>query len=349
MKNGRTTIRDVAKDAEVSIAAVSKVLRKAGGISDPTRQRIEASIAKLNYRPLISARGMRGQTYNLGIVLSDIANPFFSEILVGIHAVLDNTPYQPLLGVTMGKAAREQALINAMVDRQVDGVILIAPHLGERSLSGLSRQMPIVTFGYHKPDADTFDTVNIEDVMGGEIAVDHLVAGGHRNIMMLSSIAEPEERPRELTGTYQREQGYHNAMKRAGLEQYARVVRARPDPDEIGRQVRTLLAGENRPTALFCWADFYAFHVLSIAKDLGMEIPRDLAVVGFDNTPSCRLKQNDLSSVDQSGAVLGERAAKALIERINGRKQAAHTLLLPRLAVRGSSQIEATEHDAAGT
>lgn len=336
-KRGRSTIKEVAKDADVSIAAVSKVLRNAGGISEPTRLRIEASIAKLDYRPLTSARGMRGQTYNLGIILSDIANPFFSEILVGIHNILDATPYQPLLGVSMGRASRERSLINSMVDRQADGLILIAPHLSEQRLLQLSKELPVVTFGYHKPDATTFDTVNTEDFAGGEMAVEHLLSAGHRNIAMLSSAALPEERPRELTGTHHREQGYLKAMKHAGLEHYSRIVRAGSHPEEICQQARIVLSEADRPTALFCWADYYAFHVISLAKEMKLAIPKDLAVVGFDNTPSCRLGQNDLSSVDQSGAELGEMAAKSLIGRIGGRSRPIHALVGPRLINRGSS------------
>jgi DNA-binding LacI/PurR family transcriptional regulator len=107
----RVTIRTVAEDAGVSVSAVSKVLRDAYGVSEALRTKVNASIEKLQYRPNASARGMRGRSFTLGVLLSDIRNPFFSEIMAGINSALDQTPYQPLLGVSNAAVGAEQALM----------------------------------------------------------------------------------------------------------------------------------------------------------------------------------------------------------------------------------------------
>src|SRR3569623_3170549 len=126
-KTERVTIRTVAEDAGGSGAAVSKVLRDAYGVSDALRAKVQASMQKLGYRPHAAARGMRGQTYTLGSVLPDIHNPFFTDIVAGVNTALERSPYQVLYGIGLSSAANEQSLIDAMLDRQMDGIILIGP------------------------------------------------------------------------------------------------------------------------------------------------------------------------------------------------------------------------------
>src|SRR5262249_1613816 len=134
----RVTIRAVAADAGVSVAAVSKVLREAYGVSAELRSRGNASVAKLSYRPHAAARGMRGQTYTLGVLFPDIRNPFFTDILAGVNAALERTQYQPLLGISQSTAAIEIALVDAMIDRQMDGIIVVGPRLRRGPCSPLS-------------------------------------------------------------------------------------------------------------------------------------------------------------------------------------------------------------------
>ena len=125
----RSTIREVAQDAQVSVATVSKVLRNAYGVSDAVRARVEESMRRLSYRPLAAARAMRGRSYTLGVIFSDIRNPFFADVLEGIQAQLGGTPYQVLLGLSQSDAVVEASVIESMIDRQIDGLIFVAPHL----------------------------------------------------------------------------------------------------------------------------------------------------------------------------------------------------------------------------
>ena len=128
-KSDRVTIRTVAEDAGVSVAAVSKVLRDAYGVSEALRGKVQASMQKLGYRPHAAARGMRGQTYTLGFLIPDMHNPFFADITAGLNAALERTQYQVLLGVSDSARTKERALIDNMIDRRMDGLMIIGPRL----------------------------------------------------------------------------------------------------------------------------------------------------------------------------------------------------------------------------
>ena len=333
-KSGRVTIREVAEDAGVSVAAVSKVLRDAYGVSEALRAKVRASMSRLEYRPLAAARGMRGQTYTLGVIFSDIRNPFFTDIMAGINAALERTQYQPMLGVTQSTASIEHALIDAMIDRQMDGLILVAPRLTAQEIDDLALRIPIVIIGRHYTGAATFDTVNNDDDLGAQLVVRHLVGAGYRNIAMLSLKLEP---PDQTSVTAQREVGYRKAMTEHGMGKFTNVVRGEQTLREIQVAARNLIEGPDRPEALFCWTDFTALEVISVATELGLSVPQDLAVIGYDNTMFCDFAQNSLTSVDQSGELLGLQSARLLIERIRGRTAGEQFLVKPRVVARRSS------------
>jgi DNA-binding LacI/PurR family transcriptional regulator len=336
-KTGRITIRTVAEDAGVSVAAVSKVLRDAYGVSEELRGKVQASMAKLHYRPHAAARGMRGQTYTLGILLPDLRNPFFADIMAGVNSALERTQYQPLLGAGHSATTIEHALVDSMVDRQMDGLILVAPRMSEPELVEIAETTPTVIVGHHRPEATAYDTVNDDDELGAQLVVRHLVEMGYRNIVYLA-LELPED---DYEVTVRRRIGYRAAMAEAGLARQINIVTAEQSARETQMVVRRLLAGRNPPEAIFCWTDFVALHVLSVARELGRSVPGDLAVVGYDNTSYCDLAQNALTSVDQSGQVLGLQAARLLVERIKGRELAEHLVVTPRLVQRESSRPRA--------
>jgi LacI family transcriptional regulator len=332
-KGVRVTIRTVAEDAGVSVAAVSKVLRDAYGVSDALRAKVRASMQKLGYRPHTAARGMRGQTYTLGVILPDIHNPFFTDILAGVNTALERTQYQSLLGISRSAIGHEQSVIDAMIDRQMDGIIFIGPRMTAEGVEAFAQLIPMAVIAQHAP-ATTYDTVNNDDVHGAMLAARHLAEVGHRNIAMLSldvAVSDP------ANIIYQRELGYRRVMEEAGLKRYIKIVHAEQTAREVQAAARQLLQSRGRPEAIFCWTDFIALEVLSVAKELGLSVPGDLAVIGYDNTHYCDLMQNSLTSVDQSGQVLGLQAARLLTERIKGRDTAEHFVVTPRLVVRASS------------
>ncbi len=188
---------------------------------------------------------------------------------------------------------------------------------------------------YHARSKETnFDTVNNDDRLGATLVVRHLVETGYRNIAFLTTEIND---PTQAMVTTQREIGFREAMEEAGLSRSAQVVAAPQTMREAQGVARNLLQARNRPEAIFCWTDFIALEVLSVARELGLAVPGDLAVVGYDNTSYCDLAQNSLTSIDQSGQVLGLQAARLLVERVRGREQAEHFVVTPRLVVRKSS------------
>lgn len=331
---GRVTIRTVAADAGVSVAAVSKVMRNAYGVSDGLRARVLASIARLNYRPRTAARGLRGRTFTVGILLTDLHNPFLPLILDGANAVLGPSHFQSLMGVGQANLPMETALIESMIDHNMDGLILIAPRLSPEIVAAYARQIPIVVIAHHTPDATGYDSVNADDLRGAEIATETLIAQGHKDIAMLNlsgydDILESVQ--------YQREHGYRRAMERAGLAAQQRVM-CTPHATALAKtEIDMMLSAPDRPSAIFCWSDLDALHVLSSATRLGLKVPHDLAVVGYDNSSVAALPQINLASIDQSGHALGVTAAELLLDRIEGRTEARHVLLAPQLVMRGSA------------
>ncbi|MES2143461.1 MAG: LacI family DNA-binding transcriptional regulator [Pseudomonadota bacterium] len=330
---GRVTIRTVAEDAGVSVAAVSKVMRNAYGVSEALRLKVEASIARLGYRPSVAARGMRGQTFTLGVLLVGIDNPILPLIYGGIEGVAEAAGYKIMVGVGAARMQTEARLIEQMLDNRMDGLILVASRIAGDVLERYARQIPIVVVGHHEPSARHFDTVNNDDRQGARIAVGALIDAGHRDIAMLA-LPHPEDHQANVSP--QRERGYREAMAAAGLSSFARIVHM-PQP-EVPRhaEMTALLSGPDRPRAVFCWSDLDAIPLINVAHELGLRVPADVAVVGYDNSQVAAMPVVGLTSVDQDARGLGEAAARALLSRIGGRSEVSHVILHPRLVCRTS-------------
>jgi len=342
----RTTIKTVALDAGVSVSAVSKVLRDAYGVSDSLRKRVNASMSKLGYRPSVAARGMRGKSYTIGVLLVDIRNAFNADLLEGISSALNSTQYELLVGISQHRSRVEASLVDVMVDRQMDGIITIGPQLGENNqdqnipeLDGLAetaKRIPTVIIGHYE-QSTFFDTVNNDDFMGAKLAVNHLVEQGYQRITFLSPDIEGDV---HVSVAHKRYLGYKEAMEENGLGRFCSVALAREVKHSIRNSINELFAAKSHPEALFCWSDVVAFEVISAVRALGYSIPKDVGIVGYDNTRACEYFQNSLSSVDQAGQALGLQAARLLLERINGRVEPERFVLPPRLVVRQSSQLK---------
>jgi len=332
-KADRVTIRTVASRAGVSVAAVSKVLRNAYGVSDNLRGKVTVSIQELGYRPSRAARGLRGQTYTIGLLLVEIGNPFLPGVIAGVNGVLAPSHYQAMIGVGEARTQLETSLIETMIDYKMDGLILVAPRLPSDVVAAFASQIPIVALGYHDAAAETFDTVNTNDQRGAELAVEALLECGYRDIAMLSQDAGEGYK---VSVVRQREIGYRRAMQRSGIEGEPEIVNIAIDSPRREEAMRAFLVSENRPRAIFCWSDIDAVTILSLAAELRIRVPEDLAVVGYDNSPTSALSLVNLASIDQSGKQLGETATRTLLSRIEGRTAATHILMEPSLVRRAS-------------
>ncbi|WP_172121077.1 LacI family DNA-binding transcriptional regulator [Actinomyces faecalis] len=326
----RATIKDVAAEAGVSVAAVSKVLRNAYGVSDQMRQRVELAIDKLSYRPRTGARTMRGSSQTIGLVLTDFASPFQFEVAEAIASRLSRTDYQDILTIAGTSPQGYRRRIDALVDLQVDGIVLISPRLGMSALSHFARTTPLVTVALHG-EPKLFDTVVTDERLGARLMVDHLVSLGHEWIAHTTMPVSSVEDSYQLSQTMRR-QGFIEAMDSHGLV---------PDIIETyyseagGRSAaKRALARKHRPTALFAGTDAVAFGALDYLEEQGLHIPQDISVAGYDNVHTSGLRRVSLTTVDQSGKQTGEAAIELLLERIGGRSEASLRVIEPALVTR---------------
>jgi len=329
----RATIHDVAREAGVSVSAVSKVLRNAYGVSPEMQAKVGAAIERLEYRPRTSARAMRGKSYTIGVMILEMSSPLQPEIVQGITDELEPTPFQEILVVPGKSPQRQQRSIEALIDRQVDGLILIAPWTAESYLDELAQSMPTVAIARHG-SAASYDTVVDDDFAGAGLMVDYLVSLGHTRIAHTSMPSGGLKRPYVLSHTA-RSDGYIRAMKRHKLNPDV-IVTTYSEQGGYDAAVKALERPEP-PTAIFAGADIAALGVLRAAEERGIRVPEDLTVTGYDNIYASTIGRVSLTTIDQSGHLTGSMGVKLLLERINGRSQPIHSVISPRLVVRGTS------------
>ncbi|WP_238011697.1 LacI family DNA-binding transcriptional regulator [Dactylosporangium sp. AC04546] len=314
----RATITDVANLAQVSPAAVSKVLRNAYGVSPAMQERVRAAMAELGYRPHAAARGMRGQTYTIGVLIPDLRNPFFPELIEGIGEHLDGTDYQTVLGPGGSTPETQSRTTDALVDRRVDGLVMIAPALPRTRLEQIARTVPVVVIGRHGKSAE-YDGVVDDDLMGAGLVVDHLADLGHRRIAHIEHRDTTRGIPTTMPQTV-RAEGYRQAMERRGLAAEIDIVPSTYSEAGGYSAALELLARPVRPTAVFAGADVAAIGVLNAVHEAGLRIPEDLSVAGYDNTTVAAMGPISLTSVDQDGHLMGANAARLLLERIERKR-----------------------------
>jgi len=328
----RITIRDVAQDAGVSVAAVSKVLRNAYGVSDILRTKVETSIEKLNYRPSVAARAMRGRSQTVGMLVIELSNPFLAGVIEEANATLSESGFKALIGIGRSTSPIEASMIESMIDNRMDGVLIIAPRISGKILELYSRQIPIVVIAHHEPHAQTYDTVNSDDHRGAYLAVEAALQRGYRDIAMLGY--DLGDSPPTIVAL-QREKGYLDGMKAEGLE--GRIIRLPSVGADRRAAINDFLALEDRPRAVFVWSDLDAVPLINAARMSGIRVPEDLAIIGYDNSPMAAIPLVGLTSVDQNAAALGRTAAEMLLGRIDGREEARHLLIEPHVEMRGST------------
>ncbi len=340
-KEKKVTIRTVAEDAGVSVAAVSKVLRNAYGVSDALREKVEESIAKLGYRPNTAARAMRGRSYTVGILMIDIGNPFLPPLIQEIAANLNALGYKTMMASGESDLGLETSLIESMIDFQLDGLILISPRMPGELLAKYAVQIPILVIGHHERSARTFDTVNSNEELGSSLATQELIDAGHTKIAMLSladvaGSLQPEKGA-EHRPTWGREEGYAATMRAAGLAPEILRIRNHYATGFVDIRIAELMTDQNRPTAFFCWSDLTAIPLLEECYRRGLRVPQDVAVTGYDNNTIASLDIVGLTSVDQNPSVIAKTSVKMLLSRIDGRTVAEHVLIDPELVRRRSS------------
>lgn len=317
----------------MSVSAVSKVLRDAYGVSPEMREKVNAAIEFLNYRPQSGARAMRGRSFTIGVLLTDIRSPFAPMIIEGIVGEFENSPFQVIMGAGGAAPELQQRSVEAMVDHQVDGLIMITPSMPSAWLDKLAENLPVVVIARHGRGKH-YDTVVDEDAVGAALMVEHLVELGHREIVHISHPIGSLRRPSVLAHTA-RADGYAEAMAQHGLE--ADVITTSYTEEGGYQGAMKALRRTRPPTAIFAGADVAALGVLRAAHECGFRVPEDLTVTGYDNIDVSAIPQISLTTMDQSGQLSGSMSAKMLRERLDGRTAPTTYSITPRLIARRTS------------
>ena len=325
----RPSISDVASEAGVSKAAVSKVIRNAYGVSPSMRERVEASIAKLGYRPSVAARAMRGSSFTIGFQIPNLHNDFFTQIVDGAASTLGASGYQLIIAPSLSDDS-QASVFDALVDRQVDGLIAVSAMVTTEWLERLARDIPTVVLGRHDA-ALGYDTVNGDDRAGVGLVMDHLLGLGHVRIAHLTLRTPTDALPHAV-----RLAAYRDRMRAEGLPPH--VVFIENSEQDAHQTAAALLESADRPTAIFAAHDTLAVGVLKTLGDLGLAA-RDVSVVGYDNVKLAEHPLIALTTVDQFGVEMGRSIGELLLERIrDGRTSPRHVLVTPELRVRRSTQ-----------
>jgi LacI family transcriptional regulator len=332
----RVTIADVARHAQVSTTTVSKVLRNAYGASPAMRDRVRAAIDELGYRPQAAARAMRGRTFTIGVLLPHIRNPFFADILDGLTEHLADTDYQVIIVQDGTDAKAESRAIEALVDRQVDGILMIVPLTATAQLDEVAKETPTVVLGRHDRSA-VYDSVFDDDDEGAALVMEHLISLGHRRIGHITQRRDNNlGRPAALPFTI-RAATYERVMRDHGLAAEIAVATTFWTEEGGHAGTRELLARSPRPTAIFAGADLAAFGALAAIHEAGLSVPADISVAGYDNTSIAALSNISLTSVNQDGVIMGRTAGRLLLERIEGRTASVRFSVTPALVPRRST------------
>jgi LacI family transcriptional regulator len=330
----RPSLADVANHAGVSQGAVSKVIRNAYGVSPAMQRRVQDSIEALGYRPRTGARGMRGQTFTIAIgsEIPQIGNDFFTQVATGAARKLAGSGYQLIIAPSL-EGEGDERVLDALVDRQVDGIIAISLDITAKWLEKLSEYVPVVLLGRHDR-SHNYDTVTNDDHSGVTLAMTHLFELGHRSISHLTirpASDLPESRPPHAI----RRETYEDQMISRGLA--PQVVYSDASEHSAYTATQLILDEPERPTAIITGNDTLAIGALRAVSERGLSA-RDVSVIGYDNIELASHPLVSLTTIDQYGELTGETAIDLLMERIQGtRADPKHVVLDPTLLVRNST------------
>jgi LacI family transcriptional regulator len=326
----RVTIRDVAAQAGVSTATVSKVINQRYGVAADTTARVRAVIEELGYEASIVAQSLRNRRTNvIGILVADL-EPFSTELLKGAADAIRGSGFELVVYSAGGLAGEhvgwERRYLTRLSGTLVDGALLVTP-----TVVDVVYDAPIVAVDPHTGPS-SLPTVDSDNLRGARLATEHLIELGHRRIAMLTG------RP-DLQSARLRERGYREALGAAGLQAGGELVQpGEYEPEHSADAARRLLTLPDRPTAIFAANDVSAIATIDVARELGMAVPHDLSVVGFDNIPESVLCSPPLTTVEQPIRRMGHEAIAMLIRLIRGEPPAGtHVTLATELIVRQST------------
>jgi LacI family transcriptional regulator len=326
------TMRDVAKTAGVSVSTVSRVMNGKVDVSNETQERVQAVIEELGYTTNLAARSMRSFKNNLvGLVMPDIAFPFAVEVMKGVNQAIAEAEFDLLVYTTgnhrkSGRAFHEQKFVSLLNNSITDGVIVVVP-----VATDFATESPIVCIDPPINSNPNYFSVHGTNYQGAVDAMNYLLELGHRRIGYISG-------REELQSSHHRLNGYRDALVNVGLPVDEKLIAFGDYTTEIGVTcARELLSLDEPPTAIFASNDQSALGVFRAAQELGLCIPEELSVIGFDNIMESKFL--NLTTVDQFIYEMGYVATQMLIKLINGEELDSQIhKIQTRLVIRESCQ-----------
>ncbi|WP_100331169.1 LacI family DNA-binding transcriptional regulator [Bacillus xiapuensis] len=327
----KVTIYDVAKEAKVSIATVSKVINNTGRISESTRERVCEVMERLNYQPNIIASALMGkQTKTIGLLIPDLANPFFSELARSIEDRGHESGYDLVICSTDYQPEKENKYLTLLKQKRVDGFILASGFENLDKVEELVKEeIPVAVVARDFP-MFPINAVALDDFLGGYQAASYLIKNGHRNIAVIG---------RDLWSNRERIRGFKQAMEENGLKHRSdfEFVQDIHHVDAAKRVTMKYLNSDDRPTAIFACNDLLAIGAIQAAKAWGLKVPDQLSIIGFDNTIIATVVEPPLTTIAQPIQNMGKEVMDLMVAMITGRqKEQKRVTLLPELVERQS-------------
>ncbi|MEB4859237.1 MULTISPECIES: LacI family DNA-binding transcriptional regulator [Priestia] len=328
------TIYDVAKLSGLSKTTVSRVINNHSYVSEEKKNRVLKAMKELNYTPNPSARKLRGQvTTTIGVIVPRIINPFFSYLVDSIEQVAYKKGYHVLIFQSNEDKEKELAFLNLLKTKQVDGIIMTSIENDWSLIEPFTEYGPILLCNEYVNNANV-PIVRLNQYKGAYIGVKHLLEKGHRKIGYCTGGLFAEEGKDK-----DRNQGYQKALQEAGIQPDPKWIFVNQHSIEDGKQiVKKILSMEDRPTAIFTGSDEIAGGMMIEAKESGLSIPNDLAIIGFDDQPLAQMLDPKLTTIRQPIDQMGIKAMEILIDMLNDSESTVETFELPiELVVRSST------------
>ncbi|GAA1615208.1 LacI family DNA-binding transcriptional regulator [Kribbella sancticallisti] len=321
----RPTMEDVAARAGVSRALVSIVYRDAPGASDATRARVLAAGEALGYRPDHRARLLgRTRTRLLGVTF-DVQHPFHGDLIEALYSAAESTEYDLALSAVAPSRAETRA-VQSLLDYRCEALILLGPRLSRAALADLATHQPVIAVA-RKVKATGVDVVRTDDAAGARLAVEHLLALGHRSILHVDGGKSP--------GAAERRTGYKSALRRAGLRPV--VLPGGPTEDDGARAAKFILDDHPEATAVTVFNDRSAVGLLDAIRQSPREVPTDLSIIGYDNTSTAALSHINLTTIAQNTPALATEALTTALARLTDTPHTPTTVIPPTLIPRGTT------------
>lgn len=302
----KTTIREVARRAGVSISTVSRVFNETAVVDETTREKVRAAARDLHYTPNQAARSLvMNETRTIGLILPNIFGEYYSELIRGMDEVASARDYDILITGSKSLGTKFEKSILSLSGR-VDGLIIMSPALRSDYLRTIiPPHLPAVLLNA-AGTSGAFPTVSVNNRDGATMAVNHLIRLGHTRIAIITGLAQSED-------AVLRTEGYRDAMRAAGLEQGMLEVGGAFTLESGAHAARAIVAQPVRPTAVFCANDAMAIGALNVLAEHGLAVPHDIALVGFDDIPSARFTVPPLTTVRVDLPRFGAAAMEELI------------------------------------